>query len=257
MWSNGTSMEVKRIIEIVMELMMEANLKLDEIDIYVATNLYQEEIKKHQLEQVTHRRKERKRAGITNRNIWVTEGDKCQWDLPEREPTLIEKQRMFAVGICIGIKVVMENHIYRFGGELRKQLEGGPIGVELTGALADLFMLYWDRKFLTKLQEINIHVKGYKRFKDDTNIMFEPIDRKLKYISGCLIQKSNEEMDKESKLETDDISINVIKQVADSLEDMVNTEIDFPSNSKNKEKKMAILDIKVWVEKNEIKNKEM
>ena len=62
------SMEVKRLIEIVMQLMMEANLKLDEIDIeklsiYVATNLDQEEIKKHQLEQVTHRRKERKRAG--------------------------------------------------------------------------------------------------------------------------------------------------------------------------------------------------
>ena len=51
--------------------------------------------------------------------------------------------------------------------------------------------------------------------------------------------------------------MNVIKQVADSLEDMVNTEIDFPSNSKNKEKKMAILDIKVWVEKTEIKHKEI
>ena len=45
---------------------------------------------------------------------------------------------MFAEGICVGIKVVMENHIYNFGGELRKQKDGGPIGVELTGALADL-----------------------------------------------------------------------------------------------------------------------
>ena len=87
--------------------------------------------------------------------------------------------------------------------------------------------------------------------------MLEPKDRKLKYIDGFLVQKSNDEMENETELETDEISMNVIKQVADSLEDMVNTEIDFPSNSKNKEKKMAILDIKVWVEKTEIKNKEI
>ena len=38
---------------------------------------------------------------------------------------------------------------------------------------------------------------------------------------------------------------------------MVNTEIDFPSNSKNKEKKMAILDIKVWAEKPKSKTKKL
>ena len=112
------------------------------------------------MEYVVHRRKEGKRAGMTNRNIWLTDGDKCQWEMPPRKPVQAEKQRMFAVAVCIGIKVVMENHIYKFDGELRKQQEGVPIGVELTGALVDLFMLYWDRKFLTKLQEINIHVKG-------------------------------------------------------------------------------------------------
>ena len=68
--------------------------------------------------------------------------------MPERKPNRHEKHKMFAVGICIGVKLVMGNHIYRFGGELRRQNDGGPIGVELTGALADLFMLYWDRKFL-------------------------------------------------------------------------------------------------------------
>ena len=213
---------------------MMANLDLREIDfthlsIYIATSLTKEDIAKEGLEQVIHRRKVGKRAGITNTNVWLTEGEKCQWDMPIRMPSEIEKKKMFAVGICLGIRVVMENHIYRFGETLRRQHDGGPIGVELTGALADLFMLYWDTKFLNKLKELNINVKGYKRFKDDTNIMLNPVDRNLKYNEGKLIMKNDEELEEESKLDNDEISMKTIKNVADSIEDMIETEIDFPS----------------------------
>ena len=112
------SMKLKRLIEIVMELMMEADLDVEEINIdqlsiYIATNLSKEEIKEEKLEKVTHKRKSGKRAGITNREIWLTKGDKCQWDMPDRKPNKQEKQKMFAVGICIGIKLVMQNHIWQ------------------------------------------------------------------------------------------------------------------------------------------------
>ena len=104
---------------------MEADLNVQEIDIekwsiYIATSLTREEIEKESLEEIVPKRKENKRAGITNSNIWLTDGDKCQWEMPKRKPSKIEKQKMFAVGICIRIKLVMENCIYRFGGELRR-----------------------------------------------------------------------------------------------------------------------------------------
>ena len=169
--------------------------------------------------------------------------------MPKRKPKKFEVKKMLAVGICIAVKVVMKNHIYRFGGELRRQQEGGPIGVELTGALADLFMLYWDRAFLQKLSEMNIKVKGYKRFKDDTNIIINPIDRNMKYENGHLIQKTKDEIEKEYDLKDDEVSMKIVKDVADSIEEMVQTEMDFPSNSKNSKKKLSILDIQVWVEK--------
>ena len=128
------SMKVKRLIEITMQLIMEADLNVQEIDIeklsiYIATSLTREEVEKEYLEEIVPKRKENKRAGITNSNIWLTDGDKCQWEMPQRKPNQTEKQKMFAVGICIGIKLVMENHKYRFVGELRRQQEGGPIGV--------------------------------------------------------------------------------------------------------------------------------
>ena len=254
------SMEIKRLIEIIMELMMEADLDVGEIDfdqlgIYIATSLTKEEIRNADLEKVVPKRKERKRAGITNKDIWLTEGDKCQWEVPERKPNKLEKQKMFTVGICIGVKLIMENHIYRFAGELRKQKSVGPIGIELTGALTDLFMLYWDRKFLNKLKDLDIQVKGYKRFKDDTNIMLRPVDRKLKYEENEMVMKTTEEMEKENKFEKDEVTMKTTQTVADSIEKMIKTEVDFPSNKKNPEKKMAILDIGVWVQKIESENR--
>ena len=49
---------------------------------------------------------------------------------------------MIAYAIEIGIKMVMRNHLYKFNGEVFIQGEGGPIGLELTGAIARVFMLW-------------------------------------------------------------------------------------------------------------------
>ena len=111
----------------------------------------------------------------------------------------------------------MGNNIYRFGGELRRQDSGGPIGVELSGALTDLFMLSWDRTFLIGLKEVDIHVKGYKQFKDDTDIMLRPVARNLKYVEDHMIPKTKVEIEKESSLENDEISMKTVKTVADSI----------------------------------------
>jgi hypothetical protein len=56
------------------------------------------------------------------------------------------------------------------------------------------------------------------------------------------------------ELKDDEVSMRVVKDVADSIEEMVQTEIDFPSNPKNKDKKMPILDLKVWVRKIRVEN---
>jgi hypothetical protein len=66
-------------------------------------------------------------------------------------------------------------------------------------------------------------VKGYKRFKDDSNIMLNPVDRKLKYEEGHLVMKNEEEVERESKLENDEVSMKIVKEVADSLEEMIET----------------------------------
>ena len=42
------------------------------------------------------------------------------------------------------VETIMGNHLYRFDGKVYRQVEGGPIGLELTGVVADLVMLWCD-----------------------------------------------------------------------------------------------------------------
>ena len=54
----------------------------------------------------------------------------------------------------VAMMAVLQNHTYQFNKEARLQSDGGPIGLELAGAMARVVMLWWDRQFL-KLAELN------------------------------------------------------------------------------------------------------
>ena len=75
---------------------------------------------------------------------------------PERTPNEAEKRNMLAKSAEIMIIASLESHVYKFGNELRRQTKGGPIGLALTGEIADCFMLRWDIKFLEKLKSLGI-----------------------------------------------------------------------------------------------------
>ena len=60
---------------------------------------------------------------------------------------------MFALALEQGILAVMKGHVYSFNGQAFKQNDGGPIGLELSGALGRAFMLIWDKKFLSTIEK--------------------------------------------------------------------------------------------------------
>ena len=83
----------------------------------------------------------------------------------------------------------MGNPIHAFDDKIVKQLDGGPIGDKLTTAIADCFMLDWDNRVIQKLKDLEINLKGYKRFFDDTIIFSKSISRKLQLVNGKLETK--------------------------------------------------------------------
>ena len=54
---------------------------------------------------------------------------------------------MLKEALRVVLTVIMKNHVYTFDGQIRKQIRGGPIGLKLTGVLAQIFMIWWDGEF--------------------------------------------------------------------------------------------------------------
>ena len=70
-----------------------------------------------------------------------------------RLPTPDEEKKVFGKILEIVIVTAMKHHVYQFSGNTLKQEDGGPIGLELSGSIARVFMLRWDRQFLHLAKE--------------------------------------------------------------------------------------------------------
>ena len=67
----------------------------------------------------------------------------------------------------IVLRTLLKTHTYNFAGEIRRQKEGGVIGMELMGIVAQIFMVCWDKQLRSKLRELDIQPKLNQV--DDTN----------------------------------------------------------------------------------------
>ena len=69
----------------------------------------------------------------------------------------------------------MKSHIYKFNIIIRKQSAGGPTGLDMTGKLSDIFMLWWEKTFVKMLADLGLLPELYTRFKDDTTILSDEL----------------------------------------------------------------------------------
>ena len=135
----------------------------------------------------------------------------------------------------VALKLVMKNHIYTFNNENFKQLNGGAIGVSIAGDVANLFMVWWDRKLKASLREKNILLELYSRYVDDGNIA---------------AQCPEELHERNTKQENEKIIMEKIKEVANSIHSSITVKVDYPSLHVNN--RLPILDTEMWIEEVEV-----
>ena len=75
------------------------------------------------------------------------------------------------------MRTVLKNHIFRFNEQIRKQANGGAIGVKAAGDIAALFMTWWDKTFLEKVNEVLKEMNLYLRYVDDEYVICEGFQR--------------------------------------------------------------------------------
>ena len=65
---------------------------------------------------------------------------------------------MLAFAVAEGVRTCLENHMYCVGDTKYLQMKGGPIGLELTGAVSRPFMARWDRMYKDKVNRLGIKI---------------------------------------------------------------------------------------------------
>ena len=66
----------------------------------------------------------------------------------QKEPTVKQERNILAVAVSECVRICLDRHYYMFGGNIRKQSEGGSIGTEITGEVSRNVMSQWDFKYL-------------------------------------------------------------------------------------------------------------
>ena len=82
-----------------------------------------------------------------------------KWDWANcQAPTVVQRKMLMAKMISEAVGAMMSNHIYQFDGKVYRQLGGGPIGLELTGVIADLVMNWFDERFKRLSQDAGLNI---------------------------------------------------------------------------------------------------
>ena len=164
--------------------------------------------------------------------------------LPARSPGVRQKRKMLSLAVSYGVHTALSNHTYCVGDEKYLKMSGGPIGLQLTGAVSRAYMMRWDRMYLSKVKKSGIDMLLYERYIDDSDqsaVVPPP---------GAMYNVESQEIEIDDNLANYDTNTEarlarVLKDIAnDVIPDIIMVE-DYPSRNENG--KMPVLDMSVWM----------
>ena len=118
----------------------------------------------------------------------IVKKKKTEWLKPRSKPTEKEGRKCFGKALEMMLRVCMDNHLYQFETKSEFKRRGGPIGLKLTGEIADCTMLDRGEKLLEKLKKFKLIPDIYTRFKDDIEIVIESLEKGSKLTEDGTIE---------------------------------------------------------------------
>ena len=86
----------------------------------------------------------------------------------------------------LAVKCLFTTHLYTFGGEIFRQLFGGPIGLRGTCAVARLIMCLWDKMWKAVMLRAGVIIALYLRYMDDGRMVLHPVKAGWRWEAGRL-----------------------------------------------------------------------
>ena len=219
----------------------------DEVGLYLSLCKTDEELKQMDLYKVCPKRKSKK--GPRNITGCGTKEKKEERHKPWTFPKLAKvnketKRRMITESLKIVLKTLLRTHTYKFASEIRRQKEGGAIGMELTGVIAQIFMVWWDKELQNRLQKIDFQLRLHERYVDDTNTIAKKSEVGARY-DGERIIITDTSIDEDQGIPDDKRTMTLLQSVAAHIHPSIRITIDYPSNYMDG--KIPMLDVKMWI----------
>ena len=238
---------------------METKVKVEGINYkeaarYVAMESTETEIKLSGLRRVlpVRRFKPGTKPGVTGQGPMGPEAnDEEQWIFPRVELTELEKKKLFATALKIGVKTAFRTHLYQFGGRIYHQTSGGPIGLRLAGAAARIVMGEWDSILLKRLVENGMDIEMAMRYVDDIRIVTKVLKKGWKWQDNSFQYRDAWKKDDQQE------GLSDIRRTSRELQKVMNgifknLKFEMEIGEDFEDEKLPTLDYKCWMESNKI-----
>ena len=248
------SLEDIEVAEIIYKAVLESSVEFDSIDYreavkYISMNWSAQRCAMSDLRRVLPWRSKKSgvRPGVTGDGpMGADSGDCDQWTFPRICLTKLEKRKIVATVVQMGVIVLFNSHVYQFGGKFFLQKKGGPIGLRATCAIARVTMLSWDVKWQQIMKENGIEMEACGRYMDDLRAFLYGIRKGWRWWDGELCYCQEWEREDEAvgmcDLErTTTVLQEIMKEVCHFLRMTMETELDF------QERTLPTLDVQLWV----------
>ena len=116
--------------------------------------------------------------------------------------------------------------------------------MELTGVVAQVFLVWWDQELKKRLAEINFQLRMHQRYVDDTNVAAKQTEVGARY-EGEKIVITQMSVAEDEGIPADERTMRLLQQVASSIHPSIRLTIDFPSA--HEDGKVPMLDVKMWI----------
>ena len=246
------SLDIEHTVDIVCQEFIQKKIKIKGIDVeelglYLVLNMDSNSLEQVGLSGVCPTRISHlgRKPEVTGCGVETSRKKRFEpWSKAIRLPTDREIEIMMREALRVALITILKNHTYQFNEKIRKQQEGGPIGLDLTGTVAKIYMKWWDRQLIGRLDDIDVQTNLYERYVDDINIVLKKVTPGARYVDGRLVI-TKESIDIDQGKKDDEITFEFIKTVGNSIHRSIQLEVDVPSNYEDG--KLPILDLKVWI----------
>ena len=239
------SLKSQETADLLKDVIIQSNISVTDVNyrelgIFLRKNMSNKDIECSMFKEFIPMRKKKTRKTKENHEFDL-------WTFNTSVPSVIIVKNMFAESISIATKLMMNNHVYEFDGELLVQQGNGSIGVEFTGIAGEIYMLVWCLKLKNKLSHLRIENRMQPRMVDDITLLpciLKPGSR----FENNQIVIHGDKVEEDKMIPSDVRTMNIIKQVANSIDKHIQVTYDVPSY--HDDGYVPILDVKVKLNSN-------